>query len=240
MPAFMPPPSGPAGQLPCKAERSLLSAAPRLKRLMPLAAGLFLLTACDKEDDGYFYPSLITEFAELQADGTGTGVSFTTDGGEDYAINSPLGGLQPDAVYRVVCGYEPTGGLRDGLPVARLYTLENAVLLQPSEAPSAEDEPTGVTAVWRGGGYLNLQLTPKTQGGTQLWGYRTDSVRTAASGQAFYHFSLYHRQPDDPYSYSATVYASLPLFQVDGLQPGDSLSFTALTFEGRKTWRFAY
>ena len=94
--------------------------------------------------------------------------------------------------------------------------------------------------VWRGGGYLNLQLTPKTQGGTQLWGYRTDSVRTAASGQAFYHFSLYHRQPDDPYSYSATVYASLPLFQVDGLQPGDSLSFTALTFEGRKTWRFAY
>ena len=240
MPAFMPPPSGPAGQLPCKAGLFLLSAAPRLKRLMPLAAGLFLLTACDKEDDGYFYPSLITEFAELQTDGTGTGVSFTTDGGEDYAINSPLGGLQPDAVYRVVCGYEPTGGLRDGLPVARLYTLENAVLLQPSEAPSAEDAPTGVTAVWRGGGYLNLQLTPKTQDGTQLWGYRTDSVRTAASGQAFYHFSLYHRQPDDPYSYSATVYASLPLFQVDGLQPGDSLSFTVLTFEGRKTWRFLY
>ena len=240
MPTFMPPPPGPAGQLPCKAGLFLLSAAPRLKRLLPLAAGLFLLAACDKEDDGYFYPSLITEFAELQADGTGTGVSFTTDGGEDYAINSPLGGLQPDAVYRVVCGYEPTGGLRDGLPVARLYTLENAVLLQPSEAPSAEDEPTGVAAVWRGSDYVNLHLLPETQGGTQLWGYRTDSVRSTSSGRAYYHFSLYHRQPDDPYSYSTTTYASLPLFQVEELQPGDSLTFTGLTFDGLKTWHFNY
>lgn len=213
---------------------------PHLKRTSLLMAGIFLLAACGKEEDDYFYPSLITEFAELQTDDTGRGVSFTTDKGMDYAINTPLNGLQSNAVYRVVCGYEPTGETRNSLPVARLYTLENAVLLQPSETPSTEDEPTGVAAVWRGSDYLNLQLTPKTQGGTQLWGYRTDSIRTTTSGQSYYHLSLYHRQPDDPYSYSTTIYASLPLFQVDGLQPGDSLSFTLLTFNGHKTWRFVY
>ena len=199
---------------------------------------VFLFIACGKdEEDDYFYPSLITEFVELLSDETGLGTSFTTDGGETYAANTPLQGLQPESVYRIVCGYEPTGDNRDGLPVARIYTVDNVTLLQPVEEPSADDEPTGVAAIWPGGGYLNLQLTPETQGGTQLWGYRVDSVRPASEGHQTFHLSLYHRQPGDPYSYSATVYASLPLFQLEGFQEGDSLTFTTLTFDGRKTWR---
>lgn len=202
---------------------------------------VFLFIACGKdEEDDYFYPSLITEFAELLSDETGLGTSFTTDSGETYAANTPLQGLQPKSVYRIVCGYEPTGETRGGLPVARVYTVDNVALLQPTEEPAAEDEPTNIAAVWRGADYLNLQLSPKTQGGTQLWGYRTDSITSTPDGRRTFHLSLYHRQPDDPYSYSTTVYASLPLFQVEELQPGDSLTFTGLTFNGRKTWHFNY
>lgn len=200
-----------------------------------------LCAACGRDDDdGTPYPSLVTEFVELQTDGSGQGTRFTTDGGAGYAVNTPLQGLHPDAFYRIVCGYEVTGEMRDGLPLARVYTVDNVVLLQAVDEPSADDDPTGIVAVWCGGAYLNLQLSPKTQGGTQLWGYRTDSVTPGPDGRRTVHLSLYHRQPDDPYSYSTTVYASLPLIQTADLQEGDSLTFTGLTFDGRKTWRFVY
>ena len=94
-----------------------------------------------------------------------------------------------------------------------------------------------VGPVWHGGNYLNLQLTPKTQGGEQQWNYRVDSV-SLSTGRQVHHLSLWHSQPDDPFSYSTTVYASLPLRQLEGLQPGDSLTFTVLTFDGPKTWQF--
>ena len=40
---------------------------------------------------------------------SGGGIRFTTDSQKIYAISSPVKELQADAVYRVVCGYEPTG-----------------------------------------------------------------------------------------------------------------------------------
>ena len=210
------------------------------RRALPICLSLACLCAvsCDGDNnEGYVYPSLLTEFAVLYTDEGGAGTRFTTDNGETYAANTPIQGLQAQAAYRVVCGYEPTGENRSGVPVARIYTLESAVLLS-EETGTSTDDPTGVEAVWRGAEYLNLQLTPKTQGGTQEWAYRTDSV-TASSGGATHHLSLCHRQPGDPYSYSVTVYASLPLRPME-LQTGDSITLTILTFDGRKTWRFAY
>ncbi len=197
------------------------------------------LTTCGEDgEDRRPYPSLITEFAELYTDGNGSGTYFVNDDGQRYAAHTPLQGLLPDAAYRLVFGYEPTGTLLNGTPEARIYTAETVTLLKKTDTPSSADAPTAVTAVWRGSEYLNLHLTPKTQGGMQEWGYRTDSVTLTSAGNT-YHLSLAHRQPDDPFSYSATVYASLPLRPL-GMYPGDSITFTALTFEGRRTWRFRY
>ena len=208
---------------------------------MALFLCALLCAACNgEEEDGYVFPSLVTEFVELHTDDTGLGTQFTTDGGSGFAVNTPLQGLRPNTLYRLVLGYETTDETRGGLPVARVYTVDYVALLQPTEEPASEDEPTGIDAVWRGADYLNLQLSPKTQGGTQQWGYRTDSITSTPDGRRTFHLSLYHRQPDDPYSYSTTAYASLPLFQVEKLQPGDSLTFTGLTFDGLKTWHFCY
>ena len=123
-----------------------------------------LCAACSgEEEDGYVFPSLVTEFVELHTDDTGLGTQFTTDGGSGFAVNAPLQGLQPNALYRLVLGYETTDETRGGLPVARVYTVDYVALLQPTEEPAAEDEPTGIDAVWRGADYLNLQLGQPTE-----------------------------------------------------------------------------
>ncbi len=190
------------------------------------------------EGDGHAYPSLLTGFVEIHTDAGGTGTRFVTDDGKTYAINSPIRGLQPDTAYRLVCGYEVTAGYRAGCPVAKVYTVEAVNLLKPEEGPPDNDDPLAVASIWDGGNYLNLHLSPKTQGGTQEWGYRTDSTRPSPTGTV-YHLSLCHRQGGDPYSYSTTVYASLPLRPL-GLREGDSIAFAVLTFDGRKTWWFGF
>ncbi len=198
--------------------------------------------ACSDDEYVYVYPSLLTEFVELYSDESGNGTHFTTDNGNTYAINTPLQGLQAHAVYRLVCGYELTEEYQEDYPVAKLYTLESVVVLQEEDTVADADagDPTGLTAIWRGGDYLNLQLAPKTQGGEQEWNYRTDSITTSASGCRTFHLSLCHRQLDDPYSYSTTVYASLPLYNVGTLQKGDSLTFAIQTFDSRRVWHFVY
>ena len=140
--------------------------------------GCLCCTACgDDEEDGYVYPSLLTEFVEVYTDAKGNGTQFVTDDGKIYAINSPIQGLQPDAAYRLVCGYEVTADYQGGHPVAKIYTVETVNLLKQKEEPSDTDDPLAVASIWNGGNYLNLHLMPKTQGGTQEWGYRTDSTR---------------------------------------------------------------
>ena len=148
--------------------------------------GYLCCTACgDDEEDGYVYPSLLTEFVEVYTDAKGNGTQFVTDNGKIYAINSPIQGLQPDAAYRLVCGYEVTADYQEGHPVAKIYTVETVNLLKQKEEPSDTDDPLAVASIWNGGIYLNLHLMPKTQGGTQEWGYRTDSTRSSHTGTVY-------------------------------------------------------
>ena len=104
--------------------------------------GCLCCTACsDDEENGFVYPSLLTEFVEDYTDARGNGTHFVTDDGKIYAINSPIQGLQPDAAYRLVCGYEVTADYQEGHPVAKVYTAETGNLLKPKEEPSDDDAP---------------------------------------------------------------------------------------------------
>ena len=220
--------------------RKTVGTGPKTCAVALTAALLCCLAACsDADDDGYAYPSLLTELAELYTDSEGEGVLFTTDDGQTYAIRTPIQGLQAEAAYRIVCGYEPTQEKNGPYSIAIVYSVENVCLLHPADqTDTAPDDPTALTAIWRGGGYLNLQLAPKTQGGKHQWGYRRDSVTDRRNGKTL-HLSLCHRQGEDPPAYSTTVYASLPLDELS-LQEGDSISFTVLTFDGKQVWNMAY
>lgn len=202
---------------------------------------LLLFGACsDDHDETETYPPLITEFADIYTDRNGDGRLLVTDKGNTYALHQPMKDLHPDAIYRIIGSYVLTDETNGQHPVVQLYKTESVMLLEQTEEPFGNDAPVKVTSIWRGGpSYINFNFSPKTQGGQHEWGYRLNGIRTTRTGQT-YELSLYHRQSGDPYSYSTTVYASLYLKDIGELQQGDSITFTILTFDGDKTWRFAY
>lgn len=179
---------------------------------------LGLLSSCGEDDESY--PSILTEFVDVHSNLDGVLCQFTTDSEKTFPIANPQTGYKANSIYRCVCGYVLEGNL------ARLYQLSGVYLLRDSTTCACQD-PVSVVSVWRAGHYVNMQLSPKTQGGTQYWGYSTDSLNREKA-----YLSLHHRQNADPLSYSQTVYASLP---VDSLEC-DSIILRIHTFDGIKTF----
>lgn len=177
------------------------------------------------EDDGP-YPDIITEFAEIQANDKGMAEVLTLDDGRSYGITNKIADLKPKAHYRVVCGYVAQQ------QQATIYNMEPAYVLRDS-SDIARRDPTGILSTWLSDTYINLHLRPKTQGGTQYWGFITDSITTRHT-----HISLHHCQNDDPTSYSRDVYASLPLDSLKGTAPGDTITLSITTFNGAQSFTF--
>lgn len=191
------------------------------------------INCSNDEDDSTPYPALVTELADMPTDAEGTAHQFTTDEGKTFTLTTALHSLQPLATYRVMCGYvEQEGGL------ATLYQLKAVPLLQ--DTVTQLTHPTGVDAAWRGGDYINVQLTPKTQGGNQLWGYAVQSVRPSSQGGKAFTLMLTHDQQADPLSYTTTLHASIYLPQLEEISPGDSIYLSVNTFKGIKTWGLVY
>lgn len=175
-------------------------------------------------DDEQVYPDIVTEFADMKVDNNGVARSITLDNGSRYGIINQIMDLKPKATYRVVCGFVSQDTL------ATIYQLEGVHVLHDSTEVAITD-PTGVLGVWRSGRYLNMHLTPKTQGGDHYWGFRTDSLTAHHA-----HVSLHHNQLGDPTSYTMDVYASLPMDSIQGYVPGDTVSLSINTFKGIQTW----
>lgn len=202
--------------------------------------GMLCLSACQKDNnEDEIYPSLITEFADLHTDQNGTGWIFNTDKGKTYVLSNPQKGLKAKAIYRVMCGYVPTTQSAGEHTYADVYTLESVTMLPTVQPCTYKEDPIRAVSIWKAGRYLNLNLAPKTQGGTHEWGYHTDSITASATGHT-YHLSLHHRQLDDPPSYSITVYASILLEELGNFSAGDSITLCTLTFNGLRKWEFAY
>ena len=172
------------------------------------------------------YPSIITEMADLYTDGQGVMEKFTTDAGVTYKIVNGKGGLKANVLYRILCGYVPSG------ENATVYQVQSAYYLRDS-TKIAKTDPTGVKSAWRAGKYINMYLSPLTQGGTQYWGFITDSIK---DGHAW--VSLYHNQNADPLSYTQPTYASLPVDSIKGIREGDNITLCINTFNGLQTWNF--
>lgn len=195
--------------------------------LLALLTGILLTASCSSDDDGTPFPSMWNEIATLITDGQGRVRRLVTDAGDTYEVTNTLQGYRPSASYRVMCGYSTQE------QQATLYQAVGVYLLHDSTACVMHD-PVGVLAAWKSGAYINLHLTPLTQGGNHTWGYATDS--TSTSGHLY--LSLHHRQGSDPLSYTRETYASLPLDSIKSLAEGDSVTLTVHTFKGIKTWNF--
>ncbi len=196
-----------------------------MKHSYLLILGLICLASCSNNEDDT-YPSIITEMADLYTNNKGVCEKFTTDAGVTYTVTNGQDKLVPNALYRVLCGYVPSGNS------ATIYQSQNVYYLRDSTA-RAKTDPTGVKSAWRGGKYINMYLSPLTQGGKQYWGFITDSIK---SGHAW--VSLYHNQNNDPLSYTQPTYASLPVDSIKGIQQGDIITLCINTFNGPQTWDF--
>ena len=188
---------------------------------------LLLIVSCRGNDSSDFYPDIVTEFANIRTDEAGCLSDFTTDDERTYTIATPKDGYNKNAIYRAVCGYVADG------QTATLYHATGAHLLRDSTELDLTPDALNVTSVWLSGRYINMQLSPLSQGGTQYWGFRYEGV----SGRTT-HVSLHHRQNGDPQSYSQTVYASIHVDSLKAVPSGDSIALHFATFQGERVWRF--
>ena len=197
---------------------------------------LFLLFACTSDNDDESYPSLVTEMVMAQANAQGQMVSFTTDDGQTYIVDNDIHGMTANSRIRCLCGYvtgEPGH--------ATVYNAMTVLIL--ARVPSniaIKHHPTGIASAWLSGRYVNLHLTPKTQGGKQTWGFSTDSVTPNTLGGSTHHLSLYHDQNDDATSYTSDLYAAISLDSITAtpLTPFDSIRLSVTTFNGIAFWQF--
>lgn len=187
-----------------------------------------VVSSCKKDDDSSdFYPSVVTEFALIKTDASGAMRELITDDNRTYTISNPQEGYDKNVSYRAVCGFVPDG------QTATLYQITPAHILRDSTALAYEPDATGVVSAWLSGRFINMQLSPLTQGGTQYWGYRIDGISGTTT-----HITLHHRQNGDPLSYTETVYASIAMDKFESVPAGDFITLTVKTFDGEQVWTF--
>ena len=187
-----------------------------------------LFSACG--DDEEYYPNVTTDLVDLLSDDSGIIRTVVFDDGQQYSLVNPQSGYRANTLYRALCGYDLE---EKGI---HAYSFQSAYILRDSTLLGRKDA-TGVQSAWKTDRYINLHLTPLTQGGRQYWGFITDSIHDNGS-QKHGFLSLYHNQNGDNESYTANVYASLPLDSITNLTKGDSITLRVQSFDGVKTWDF--
>ena len=183
------------------------------------------LTACQDDEDAY--PSIITEFVDMQSNDEGVLVQFTNDHQKTYQIVNVLEGADPNSIYRMVCGYVPEDDR------ATIYQLIGVSILRDSTEVLHQD-PVRMLSVWRAGDYVNMQLAPLTQGGRQYWGYAIDSITPH-----HVHLTLHHNQNGDPQSYTQNFYASIYVKRIEGFAEGDTITLSLPTTDGMRHFTLA-
>ncbi len=196
-------------------------------------AGLLTLVACSKDDEPY--PALITEMAMSSSDAQCMFTTFTTDGGRTFQMSNTIKGPTPNVRWRFLCGYVP-----ESETTAHVYTFIHIPLLADySPTKQNHHDPTGFASIWKSGGYLNLHLLPKTQGGKQAWGFLRDSTHVNDAGGTNHYLSLFHHQMADVAAYSDDLYVSIDLDSISASrQPEDSIILSINTFSGWRSWSY--
>lgn len=204
--------------------------------LLSLSAGF---VSCSDKDDGYVYPSLLSEFADVCTDESGVFSHLLTDKGERlYIVNASeivADGVTPDTLYRVLSRYELVEG------GAKVYSLQAiyASYAQPADAflDGIKTDAVEMQSLWRGGNYLNMILLVKAQDGKHLFCFIEDSLITSPTGVHSLYLSLYHDAGDDVQAYTQKAYLSVPLQPYASvLSFGDSIFFSIPSSNGWQRW----
>lgn len=186
-----------------------------------LLGAVCLMSVSSCSDDCNATPPFTTEMADVQTDAGGRLAALLLDDDTRYVIENQKAGYKPNTAYRALADFCIQGGK------AHVYSLMNALVLKDSTATPMHD-PVKVQSVWRTQKYINIHLSPRTQGGRQYWGYIVDSVTESAlpDGTPCRHIclSLHHNQNGDPESYTTEVYASIAIHSITDIGPNDRIT----------------
>ena len=76
-----------------------------MKRICLCLCLLMMIVACDDENDGGRYPDVLTSFADVITDKSGTIEKMNDGDGISYSVSNASGGYKKDTLYRVVAQY---------------------------------------------------------------------------------------------------------------------------------------
>lgn len=211
---------------------------------------LTLLCSCEKGNDDYRYPSVVTDFVCLTTDAAGHLDELHTDRGNRYALHLSDELLehfdhQPptyrrDTLYRAIGVYEPVA-TTEGDTVAHLYSVGNVLSALPTPLRRGEtmhQDPVYLQSCWLSGGYLNLIIEIK---GLDMSRHTVGFVDTTPLLMRGQEITFYHHTRDDEQAYRQKLYASIPLHPLAHLLPaGSTLRLVINTYdEGMVVYEFS-
>lgn len=209
----------------------------RLFRHLLLLGFPLLLGACG--DDAEPLPSYVQGLCELITDASGQAVTLVPDGDEPLRLENGGTGLVPDSIYRIQALY-----LKDAASAtATLRSKSNVLAPRPIELAADEvmkTDAVSVVALWLGGRYINLRAGVKSGGGTHVFAFVKELLRTNADGSRTLALRLYHDANGDAAYYTREAILSCPLFGYKDLETGrDSVQISVNTPTGTEQFTAA-
>ena len=210
---------------------------------------LTLFCSCEKGNDDYRYPSVVTDFVCLTTDAEGHFDELHTDRGGRYALhltdellahtNHQIPTYRSDTVYRAIGVYEPVA-TTGGDTVAHLYSVGNVISVRPTPLRLGEtmhQAPVYLQSCWLSGRYLNIVIEIK---GLDMSRHSIGFVDTTPLLMRGQEITFYHEDLGDEEAYRQKLYASIPLNPLAQLLPaGSTLRFVINTCdEGMVEYEF--
>ena len=207
------------------------------KFLYLLLPTLALLCSCEKAEEVYRYPSVVTDYACMLTDVSGQPDLLRLDNGYTYPI-SFVGDAHNGSVYKADTTYRIVSVYELGADnIAYIHSMAQTISHIPTPLRRGEtlhQDPVYLQSCWLSGGYLNTVIELKALNGQHSIGF-VDTTPTMMQGKEF---TFYHRVISDVESYRQKLYGSIPLAPfVSDLQRGDTLRFVVNTYDEGVTLR---
>lgn len=204
----------------------------------PIVLAVLLGIASCSDDDGDYYPSIVTDMMLVSTDSDGMAKNVALDDGTVYDVSElrmhVAGGK---SVFRTMGRYTVDGGR------INIYGMESVYCSQSYHADSIRvqidgeiysgaqylpRDPVKLISMWKSGSFVNLHLGVMTNGD-----YLSQYVFSEDSAA---HYSLVHRRrADDGEGYTRNVYLSMPV-----PSDVDTLTFSVKTYDGWVTKGFRW
>jgi hypothetical protein len=208
-----------------------------------LSVCLLALALCACETDNYdkgegAYSHMTGDLADLLADSQKRGVSFETDDGTSYTLETPTRAsfiTTADSTYRTSIYYNKVeGGRAKILSWSIVPTMKP---LSPTDFKTQPQDPVGVESCWlsKNGKYLNLALLLKNgrdgegHEGKHILALVEDENHKNADNTHTAYYRLLHSQNGTPEYYTNRRYFSILL---PSTSRPDSVRITINTYEG--------